>query len=239
MQHLNRLEDLTRRYAKTRLGGAGLGSLWALIMTAVLAVLVWNHIQAEFLASGNTYSSLWRLLGSDTLVTPSWLKVATITTSVFTWLGVSCLQLWVDKQLGVAIPNDPTAKVMRFLTPSLFIVGMLCTIGFNIGRALAIHDNIGVSVFDNLDISSYLGWAIITAWGVIWAFSSRDTLSRGLACVLTVMLFPLMSSTLNKIDFIAFIPQFLALLVFAIVGIKQFLAFKNVRNEINALSAST
>ena len=238
MENLKRMADLTRRYAKTRLGGAGLGPLWALMMTFVLVVFIWNHIHTEFLASGNTYSGLWRLLGSDTLVTPFWLKLAAIATSVLTWLGVSCIQLLMDKQLGIAIHHDPTARVMRFLNPLFFIGIMLVSIGYNTGKALAINDNLGISVFDTMDISSYLGWAIITAWGVIWAFNSRDTWSRGLACLLTVMLFPIMSSTLNEIDLITFIPQFIVLIVFAIVGISQFLAYKNVRNEINALSVS-
>lgn len=238
MQDLKNIEDLTKRYAKTRLGGAGLGPLWALMMSFVLMSLTWNHIHTEFLASGNIYSSLWRLLGSDTLVTPTWLKVAAIATSVLIWLGIACIQALVDKQLGVAIHPDPTARVMRLLVPLLFVIGVLCSIGYNTGRALAIHDNAGISVFDSMDINSYLGWTIITIWGVIWASSSRDSWSRGLACLQTIMLFPVMSSTLNQIDLITFIPQFITLIVFAIFGIKQFLAFKNVRDEINALSAT-
>jgi len=198
--------------------------------------LAYRHIHTEFLASGNTYPSLMRFLGSNTLITPFWLKVAAITTSVLTWIGVACLQQLVDKPLGVAIHNDPTAKAMRFLNPLSFIGMLFCSIAYNIGRALAINDNAGISVFDSMDISSYLGWTIITVWGVIWASSSRDTWSRGLSVLLTVSMFPIMSSTLNEMDLIIFFPSFIGMIGFGIVGTRQFFAFRKVRNEINALS---
>ena len=239
MENLKRIEDLTRRYSKARIGGAGLCALWALIMVAALMVLVCNHIYTEFLASGNTYPSLWRFLSSDILVTPFWLKAAAIGTSIFTWFGITCIQFFVDRRLGVAVYHDPTSMLMRILIPGLFLVFMLFTFGFDVGKALAIRDNTGKSIIETMDISSHLGWVIITAWGVVWAFTTRDSSSRAIAIILTMMLFPIMSSTLSEVDLIAVIPQLLVLILFAIFGLRQFTEFMKVRNEINALSVST
>lgn len=238
MEHLKRIEDLTRRYANTRVGGAGLGALWALMMMTVLMVLVWNHIYTEFLASGNTYSDLWRFLSSNTLITPFWLKAAAIGTSMLTWFGITCIQLIVDKRLGIATSQDSTATLMRFLVPLFFIVFMLFGIGYDVGKALAISENTGKSALEMMDISSYLGWTIITAWGVIWAFTTRDTGSRGLAFLLTVTLFPIMSSTLNHTDILIVTLSLIGLLITTILGLRQFFAFLKVRNEINALPVS-
>ena len=238
MENLKRIEDLTRRYSKARIGGAGLCALWALIMVAALMVLVCNHIYTEFLASGNTYSSLWRFLSSDTLVTPFWLKAAAIGTSVLTWFGITCIQILVDKRLGVAVYHDPTSTLMRILIPGLFLVFMLFAFGYDVGKALAIRDNTGKTIIETMDISSYLGWAIITAWGVVWAFTTRDSSSRAIAIILTMMLFPIMSSTLSEVDLIAVFPQLLVLILLTIFGLRQFTEFMKVRNEINALSVS-
>lgn len=238
MEHLKRMEDLTRRYANTRLGGAGLGPLWALMTITVLIVLASNHIYVEFLATGTTYSGFWRFLSSDTLITPFWLKAAAIGTSMLIWFGITCIQLTVDRRLGIATSEDSTAMFMRVLVPLLFILFMLFGISYDVGKALAISDNTGTSVFNTMDISSYLGWAIITAWGVIWAFTTRDTGSRGLAFLLTVTLFPIMSSTLNDIDILMATLSLLGLLITTILGLRQFFAFLEVRNEINALPVS-
>ena len=76
MEHLKRMEDLTRRYASTRIGAAGLGPLWASILVSSLMVLIGNHVLAEFAASGSPHVGLWRFLSSDTLTTPFWIKAA-------------------------------------------------------------------------------------------------------------------------------------------------------------------
>ena len=235
MEHLKRIEDLTRRYANTRVGGAGLGASWALIVITLLMGLLWNHIYTEFLATGNTYSGLWQFLNSDILITPTWLKIAAISTSMLTWFGITCIQFFVDRRFGIATSNDSSAMLMRFLVPILFILFVLFGIGYDVGKTLAISENTGKSALEMMDISSYLGGTIITAWGVLWVFNTPDTSSRALACLLTIMLFPIMSSTLNEIDFINAIPQLIILIVFTILGLRQFLAYQNVRNEINAL----
>jgi hypothetical protein len=250
MEHLKRMEDLTRRYASTRIGAAGLGSLWAFILATALIALIANYISAEFVARGHAYPGLWRFLDSDTLITPFWIKASSISVSILAWAGITGLQLLVDRRHGVAMHNDPTARAMRFLVPILFILFMLCAVGYNLGQSLAISDNncectllptdkyYGKSLFEIMDISSYLGWAIITAWGAIWAFSTRDTLSRTLAYLLTLMLFPIMSSTLNDTDIVMATVSLAGLLVLAILGLRQFAAFLKVRNEINALPVS-
>jgi hypothetical protein len=250
MEHLKRIEDLTRRYARTRLAAAGLGPLWAFILVCILTVLIGNYIHSEFAASGRAYTSLWRFLDSDTLITPFWIKAAAIAVSVFSWFGVTCLQVLVDRRHGVAMHIDPTAKAMRFLVPGLFILMLLCAVGYNLGQSLAIYDNncectvlatdkyYGKSLLEIMDISSYLGWSIITSWGVIWAFTTRDTWSRSLACMLTIMMFPLMSYTLNGLDVVITVIEFLGLLASTIIGLRQFAAFLKVRSEINALSVS-
>lgn len=250
MEHLKRMEDLTRRYASTRIGAAGLGPLWASILVSSLMVLIGNHVLAEFAASGSPYAGLWRFLSSETLTTPFWIKAAAISVSILAWLGVTCLQIFIDRHLGVAMPTDKTAKLMRFLITGLFIFFLLVSVGYNVGQSLAISDNncdcivlatdkyYGKSLFEIMDISSYLGWGIITAWGVIWAFTTRDTASRGLAWLLTLMLFPIMSSTLNELDLMIVTINLICLMVLAVLGLRQFFAFLKVRKEINALPVS-
>jgi hypothetical protein len=250
MNSLKRIEDLTSRYASARIGAAGLGPLWACILVAILMTLIWNYINAEYAASTEHYSSLWGFLDADTLSTPFWIKAAAISVSILTWLGVTCLQILIDRRFGVAMPKDPTEKIMRFLMPGMFIFFMLCSVGYNLGQSLAISDNnaesvamvtdkyYGKSLLEIMDIGSYLGWAIITTWGVIWAFSTRDGSSRALAGTLTVMLFPIMSSTLNDRDIVAVVPLLILLIVSAILGLIQFVAFLKVRRELDALSVS-
>lgn len=243
MEHLKHIEDLTRRYANIRMGAAGLGSLWASILAVSLTALIGNYVFTEFAANANADTSLWNFLRSDGLATPVWIKVAAIGVSILTWFGIACLQTFIDRHLGTAIPKDPIAKLMRFFVPGLFICFLLLSVGYNVGQSLAFHDNAtheyyGKSLFEIMDIGSYLGWAIITAWGVIWAFTTRDTISRGLATLLTLMLFPIMSSTLNLIDLIVIALSLIGLLMYSALGLYQFFAFMKIRGEINALQVA-
>jgi len=243
MEHLKHIEDLTRRYANIRMGAAGLGSLWASILAIGFIVLLGNYVFTEFAASADADNRLWHFLRSDGLATPNWIKAAAISVSILTWVGITYLQTFIDEHLGAAIPRDPTAKLMRFFVPGFFICILLICVGYNVGQSLAFHDNVtheyyGKSLFEIMDISAYIGWATITVWAVIWAFTTRDTISRGLATLLTLMFFPIMSSTLNEIDLIVIALSLIGLLMYSALGLYQFFAFMKIRGEINALQVS-
>lgn len=243
MEHLKHIEDLTRRYASVRLGAAGLGALWASILAISFIVLLGSFVFTELAASVYADNSLWNFLRSDALATPVWIKAAAISFSILAWFGITYLQTFIDKPLGAAMPRDPTAKLMRFIVPGLFICFLLVCVGYNLGKSLAFSDSVtheyfGKSLFEIMDIGAFLGWTIITVWGVIWAFTTRDMISRGLATLLTLMLFPIMSSTLNEFDLIIVTLCLMGLLMYSALGLYQFFAFLKVRKEINALQVS-
>src|SRR4051812_19358621 len=95
-ERLTRLEDLTRRYARYRPCGAGLGVVWGgVLLAALTALFVYWALGAYGSASPSL--GLWRFLRTSRLTPPAWLAIVAALTPFVAWGGMAAIQEWVDR----------------------------------------------------------------------------------------------------------------------------------------------
>ena len=174
---LAHIEDLTRRYAKYRPCGGGLGTLCGAILLQFFIGLVLGWILRQ-VETGTQSQSFWQFLAEAHLVTPISLKVAAIATPFLAWLGILLSQWWVDRRFGAVegLPSFEAKLVLQRVLCPLFIL-IYAVFAFFQTRFLFLNPTYALP-----------GWILvgILAIGVlalVWAYSSRD------GQTLTVMFF--------------------------------------------------
>ncbi len=232
-RHLETLEDLTRRYAKFRPCGAGLGVLWGGFLLALLGALLARWSLAQYAAYGTAGQTVWRFLRDAHLTPPPWLLVAATAAPFVAWLGLRAIQNWTDRQFGAVDTADPAADGFRgprtvFPAFVLLLAALLC----------------GVLVWDGPDGLAAWGLAgllAIAAWAFVWGRGSRDRLTLMVMFVVSVPSLYLLASADpnanltagNLVVFAAYGVLMISLLAY---GARRFAGFVGVRRELAAIA---
>ncbi|HET8900802.1 MAG TPA: hypothetical protein VFM84_02590 [Holophagaceae bacterium] len=230
LDRLTRLEDLTRRYAKCRPGGAGLGMLWGGLVYQFSAGLTLGWVLRQV-----TDKDTMHTLIHSQMKTPVMLMAAGIATPIVVWLGVCLLQGWVDKRFG-AVVGQPASRVQypRWLLPGFVIgcEGMLLVFSFL--NAFVVNRNDPAHALDPWKVGGALAIALLA---VLWGRAEQDQQTRGLMMAVSIpSIFILMSGPVNLLEISVISGAYLALMLgLMIKGALRFAEFLKVSRELDAL----
>lgn len=234
LDRLARLEDLTRRYAKHRPCGAGLGMLWGGLVYQFFAGLVLGWVLRQVEPSA-TLKDLARALFRAQMKTPVFLEAAAIATPLAVWLGVFFIQRQVDRRFGVVAAEPATGQaILRWFMPGFVILlaGLHLAMGVFHARVLFPHDPAYAA-----DPMSLSGTVAIAALALLWGRSRQDAQTRSLMILVSFLpLFILRPGPADLFVFTAASAAYL-LLMFGIMalGALRFAGFLKVSGELSAI----
>jgi hypothetical protein len=229
---LRHIEDLTRRYARYRPCGAGLGVVWAGMLLALLGALLIQWTGSAYASLGTPSESFWRFLRSRELVPPGWLVAAAAATPFLAWVGLNRIQRWVDRRFGTVQsqePPDTYPRGPRWFFPAVvvFMACLLC----------------GMLVWDAA--TGFAAWGAagivaIAVWAILWGRWSRDRLSQFVMFAVSIPPLYLLASTdvesrLAAGNLIIFATYMVLMFWLLIKGATRFSGFVKVRGELAAI----
>ena len=232
IEHLARLEDVTRRYGRFRPCGAGLGVTWSGLLLAALGLLTLQWTRHEYAARALPSQTFWRFLRDTPLTPPGWLQLAAVLAPFVAWMGLLAIQAWVDRQFG-AVTTEPEVcarplKGPRWLAPMLVVL-MACLMA-------------GVLIYDGQlgAVRGVAGIAAIGAWALVWGRHSRDQLTLLVMFALSIPSIYVMAATDTNAKFTAgnlvIFATYLVLMLFLLLqGLIRFSGFVKVRADLAAL----
>ena len=230
----NRLEqmaDVTRRYARYRPCGAGLGVLWGGLLLALLGALVLQWTRHEYVARAAGSQTFWRFLRGTPLVPPVWLQLAALGSPVLAWLGLLTIQQGVDRRFGAV--TAPAGSRSRPSPPTWFapavVAGMACVL------ASAIVWNAGTA-----SARGAAAMLAIGAFALVWGRRGRDQLTLLVMFAVSVPSLYLLMATdptgnLAANSLIIFATYCVLMASLVIQGVARYAAFLKVRAELDAL----
>ena len=229
LDRLARLEDLTRRYAKNRPCGAGLGVLWGGVLLGLLEGMLVGWMMTEYVARPDRSTGFWRFSRTAQLATPSWLGWVALATPFLAWLGLMAIQGWVDRRCGAVESREGSNRYPKWAAPKM-VAAMACLF-----FVLQAWDSPSALMgFGSLGILA------VAAWAFVWGRNCRDGLTQ------TVMLFlsipPLFilagtgaASRLGSANLLTFGAYSVFMLVMLIKGAVRFTGFLKVSRELAAI----
>lgn len=229
---LSRLEDLTRRYARYRPCGAGLGVAWGGVLLAVLAALFFSWAWHAYPAPPPSAMSLWRFLRTSQLTPPAWLVIAAALTPFVAWAGMRGIQAWVDRHFGAVESREACGALIQgpdWMAP--FMVVMMATL------------LCGVLIWDAAARSAALGLIgilAIAAWTAVWGRGSRDRLTQLVMLAVSIPPMYLLASTDAESKMAAgnlvIFAAYLVLMAWLLVkGGRRFFGFLEVSRDLAAI----
>jgi MFS family permease len=229
---LTRLEDLTRRYARYRPCGAGLGVMWGGVLLAALAALFFAWTWQVYTAQPLSAISLWRFLRTSNLTPPAWLVIAAAVTPFVAWAGMRGIQQWVDGHFGAVESNEPCKALIQgphWMAPFLVVL---------IGTLLC-----GILIWDEAVRSAavgLIGILAIAAWTAVWGRGSRDRLTQLVMLAVSIPPMYLLASTDAESRMAAgnlvIFGAYLTLMAWLLVkGGRRFFGFLAVRRDLAAI----
>jgi len=231
-ERLTRLEDLTRRYARYRPCGAGLGVMWGGLLLAMLSALFAYWALAAYAHTPAATAGVWRFLRSSPLVPPGWLLIAAAVTPFVAWAGLRGIQGWVDVHFGAVEGNEPCDARLRgphWMAPFLVVLvaTLLC----------------GIILWDAAAGSAFRGLAGILAiggWTFVWGRASRDRLTQMVMLAVSVPPLYVLASTdteskLAAGNVVIFAAYLLLMTWLLVKGATRFSGFLQVRRDLAAI----
>jgi len=179
LDRLTRLEDLTRRYAKHRPCGAGLGMLWGGLVYQFAAGLALGWVLRQVDNEGLT-RALIHFQGR----TPLFLQIAAIATPILVWLGVYLLQEWADRRFGAVEGQAHVAlQFPRWFLPGFVICfeGLLLT--FSVLNAYILFPGDEVHALDAWKVG---GPIVIALLALVWGRAKQDQETRTLMMLVSL-----------------------------------------------------
>ena len=232
MQRLKQIEDVTRRYAKYRVCGAGLGVLWGGALLALLGALLVKWTVTAYLTLANPSQSFWRFLRSTQLTPPLWLVIAAVAAPFLAWVGLRAIQRWVDHRFGTVIGAQAAAECPR--RPQWLLPGFVALLSVLLGAILVWDSESGFAV------GGAAGILAIAAWTLVWGRSATDALTQFVMFAISIPSLYVLASTDTESKMAAgnliVFAAYLALMVWLVVqGATRFAGFVRVRRELAAM----
>jgi len=229
---LRQIEDVTRRYAKYRPCGAGLGVLWGGALLALLGVLLVKWTTTAYATLAEPSQSFWRFLRSTQLTPPLWLSAAAVAAPFLAWLGLHAIQYWVDRRFGTVIATDATAECPR--RPRWLLPGFVALMSVLLGAILIWDSGSGFAA------GGAGGILAIAAWTLVWGRASRDGLTQFVMFAVSIPSLYVLASTDADSKMVAgnlliFAAYFALMLWLVVQGATRFAAFVRVRRELATL----
>lgn len=229
MQRLKQIEDVTRRYAKYRVCGAGLGVLWGGALLALLGALLIKWTVTAYLTLAAPSQSFWRFLRSTQLTPPAWLLICAVAAPFLAWLGLGAIQRWVDRRFGTVIGADLSAACAR--RPRWLLPGFVAMMSGLLGAVLVWDRDAGFAV------GGAVGILAIAAWSVVWGRATEDALTQFVMFAISVpSLYVLASadadSKMAAGNLVIFASYFALMMWLLIQGATRFAGFIRVRREL-------
>ena len=228
-QRLAQLEDLTRRYAKYRPCGAGLGVLWGGFLLGLLDGMMLGWLLTGYVSRSNPTENLWRFTRGSNLATPTWLAWAALALPFLAWMGLQGIQAWVDHRFGTVEGLEPSQRFSKWRIPI-----PLTAMALGMGSLLVMDSP-----------STFGGWGLagiltVTAWSFVWARNCRDGLTQSVMLFLSIPPFFLLAgigagSHLAGANLTVFGAYTLFMVVLFVRGALRFTGFLKVRRELAAL----
>lgn len=227
---LTHIEDLTRRYAKYRPCGAGLGALSGGIIYQLFAgsVLGWVLRQAEPL---NGFKEVLRAR----IHTPPFLQVLAITVPLFIWLSILLIQKRVDRRFGVVTGEaQRDFLTVRWLAPGAVILLAAAHLAFGAINAHILFPGDPRYAMGALSIT---GTATIMLLAGVWGRSARDPQTLLLMMTTSLPSLFILRPGPGDLFIFAFIScAYLALMFWLMIsGALRFGEFLKVSRELDAL----
>lgn len=232
--HLRRLEDLTRRYAKHRPCGAGLGTLWGGMVYGFFAGMVLGWVLGQVVAFATRQSFAHTLFHSQVGMPPL-LVGSAIAAPWLIWVGVLLVQRWVDQRFGKVVgePRDSFQLPRWFLSGFVVLIALL---------------NLSLSIFDHhalfqgapdyrlnaWKVGGMLAIGLLALW---WGRAGQDEQTRTLMMLCSIpSLFALNAGPADLFILSFTSAIYLALMFAAMVkGALRFASFMKVRQELSAI----
>jgi hypothetical protein len=230
LDHLTRLEDLTRRYAKHRPCGAGLGMLWGGLVYQFSAGLALGWVLRQ-MENKNLLHTLLHFQGKA----PVFLEASAVATPILVWLGVGLLQGWVDKRFGAVVGEPSTsAQLPRWFFPGCVLLLEAVLLSFSVFNAHVLFRNDPAYAMDAWKVGGGLAIALLAA---LWGRSGQDQQTRSLMMLVSIpSLFILQSGPTDPFIIALASGAYLALMLgIMIKGALRFGAFLKVSRELDAL----
>ncbi|MES2298220.1 MAG: hypothetical protein V4582_14335 [Pseudomonadota bacterium] len=222
-EHLNRLADVTRRYAQYRPCAAGLGVAWAGLLQAMLAYLALQPLVHAFGSADGAHSFL-QFARTHNMVPPDWLKLLAIGVPLLSCLGIVVLQNWVDRQFGVVEGKACAGIRVRWF-------GAACVIFM--AAVLTLLQLLDPSV--TLGLLNYAGIAGVAACAVLWGPRSRDQLTQTVLMFVSVPSLFLLASSGSSGYFLIFMAYCPLLAMLIGRGVRRFVGFLSVRRALQTM----
>jgi hypothetical protein len=230
----NRLEqmtDVTRRYGKYRLCGAGLGVLWGGLVLGALGLLMLQWTRSEYAARAVSSQTFWRFLRDTELTPPGRLQLAAMAAPFVAWLGLVAIQHAVDRRFGTVITDRAAGDCQhrpRWVMPS-FVVLLACLLS----ATLVWYDRAAA-------IRAVVAMLAIAAWAFVWGRRSHDQLTLLVMFGVSVPSMYLMAATDPEGHFasgnlIIFGIYFVLMMWLLLQGVTRFSGFLKVRADLSAM----
>lgn len=230
LDNLSRLDDLTRRYAKHRPCGAGLGMLWGGLVYQFAAGLALGWILRQVDDHGLA-STLIHFAGR----TPRFLEITAIVTPLLVWIGVYLLQAWVDRRFG-AVEGQPQTGFMflRWFSPGFVILFEGLILVFNLLNAFVLFPG---NPAHALDLWRVCGPIIIALLALYWGRAKQDQETRTLMMLVSLPSGFLLLSGQTDLLMVAVTSCAYLALMFALIvkGALRFVGFLKVSQELASL----
>jgi hypothetical protein len=228
------LEDLTGRYGRYRLCGAGLGVAWGGLVLVGLGILLLQWARGAFAVQGLASQTLWRFLRDTPPETPGWLQLAATAAPFIGWVGLLALQAWADRKFGT-VTLESSAVVCRrprgprWLPPFLVILMACLLLGTVLWEAATAA------------VPALAGMLAISAWALVWGRHSRDQLTLLVMFALSIPSLYVLASASRGSNMMAgnlllFGVYFLLMLFLLAQGVVRFFGFLKVRAELDAMT---
>jgi hypothetical protein len=229
---LRQIEDVTRRYAKYRPCGAGLGVLWGGALLALLGVLLVKWTTTAYATLAEPSQSFWRFLRSTQLTPPVWLSAAAVAAPFLAWLGLHAIQYWVDRRFGTVIAADAAVECPR--RPRWLLPGFVALLSVLLGAILIWDSGSGFAA------GGAAGILAIAAWTLVWGRASRDGLTQFVMFAVSIPSLYVLASTdadskMAAGNLLIFASYFALMLWLVVQGATRFAAFVRVRRELATL----
>jgi len=235
---LAQLDDLTRRYARYRPCGAGLGAFWGGVLLMALTGLVFRWTVTAYGespgAAPRTPDAYWQFLRSAPLFPPPWLVLAAAAVPFVAWFGITIIQRWVDRRFGtVRAADDRELRAVfrgpRWIAPAA--VG---------GLAAAMAARVLFDAAHGASAVGIVGLLAIAGWAAVWGRRSRDRLTLWVMLTLSIPPLFIMASTdgaSRMADATVGIFSTYVFVTFSLLGhgVRRFRGFLSVRRDLAAI----
>jgi hypothetical protein len=233
-ERLKQIEDVTRRYAKYRVCGAGLGVLWGGALLALVGVLLIKWTVTAYLTLASPSQSFWRFLRSTQLTPPLWLSLAAVAAPFLAWLGLRAIQRWVDHRFGTVIGAETAVECPR--RPRWLLPGFVGLMSVLLGAVLVWDREGGFAVIGAAGILA------IAAWTLVWARATTDALTQFVMFAVSIPSLYVLASTdaeskMAAGNLLVFAAYFALMLWLLVQGATRFAGFVRVRRELAQMGA--